>query len=189
MEIGGGGTERKHGYGPGQQEAHSGYVIPEVTTLAIRGRGEDCHLETRQDGTANAVLTPNGGRAGIGVGAVAFDWQSGGDSRGLDPKETAQLQRCQVPATQINISVRRLTPIECARLQGFPDLHCMIPRSKWRNVRADEAAYYRRHGLGEWLRDGKTCIAADGPQYKAYGNSMAVNCMRWLGRRIEMVES
>lgn len=41
-------------------------------TLAIRGRGDSHDLEYRQDGTANAVLTPNGGRAGIGVGAVAF---------------------------------------------------------------------------------------------------------------------
>src|SRR5690606_5005490 len=46
-------------------------VIAEPYTLAIRGRGEDCQLEARQDGTANALLTPNGGRAGIGVGAIA----------------------------------------------------------------------------------------------------------------------
>lgn len=56
-------------------------------------------------------------------------------------------------------AVRRLTPTECARLQGFPDDHCKIT--------------FR----------GKP--AADGPQYKAYGNSMAVPCMRWIGERIE----
>lgn len=59
-------------------------------------------------------------------------------------------------------AVRRLTPLECERLQGFPDGYTAVP--------------YR----------GKP--AADGPRYKALGNSMAVNCMRWLGRRIEMVE-
>lgn len=58
--------------------------------------------------------------------------------------------------------VRRLTPTECERLQGFPDGYTAIP--------------YR----------GKP--AADGPRYKALGNSMAVNVMRWIGRRIEMVE-
>lgn len=58
--------------------------------------------------------------------------------------------------------VRRLTPTECARLQGFPDDYLDI--------------IYR----------GKP--AADGPKYRALGNSMAVNVMRWLGRRIEMVE-
>jgi DNA (cytosine-5)-methyltransferase 1 len=55
-------------------------------------------------------------------------------------------------------AVRRLTPIECARLQGFPDDHCAIT--------------YR----------GKP--AADGPQYKAYGNSMAVPVVRWILERM-----
>lgn len=53
--------------------------------------------------------------------------------------------------------------VECERLQGFPDGYTDIP--------------YR----------GKP--AADGPRYKALGNSMAVNVMRWLGRRIELVRS
>jgi DNA (cytosine-5)-methyltransferase 1 len=60
--------------------------------------------------------------------------------------------------------VRRLTPTECERLQGFPDGYTNIP--------------YR----------GKP-DAPDGPRYKALGNSMAVNAMRWIGRRIEMVEA
>ncbi|MCW0979391.1 DNA cytosine methyltransferase [Agrobacterium sp. BT-220-3] len=60
-------------------------------------------------------------------------------------------------------AVRRLTPIECERLQGFPDNFTNVP----------------------W---GKKDTSPDGPRYKALGNSMAVNCMRWIGRRIEMVE-
>lgn len=52
---------------------------------------------------------------------------------------------------------RRLTPLECARLQGFPDNYTSIPG------------------------------ASDGVQYKAYGNSMAVPVMRWIGERIEQV--
>ncbi|ASV86549.1 DNA (cytosine-5-)-methyltransferase family protein [Ochrobactrum quorumnocens] len=60
-------------------------------------------------------------------------------------------------------AVRRLTPTECERLQGFPDGYTNIPVGKK--------------------------MAADGPRYKALGNSMAINCMRWIGRRIEMVES
>ncbi|KRB22694.1 hypothetical protein ASE05_16050 [Mesorhizobium sp. Root172] len=59
-------------------------------------------------------------------------------------------------------AVRRLTPTECERLQGFPDGYTNIP---WRGKEA-----------------------SDGPRYKALGNSMAVNVMRWLGRRIDMVE-
>jgi DNA (cytosine-5)-methyltransferase 1 len=61
-----------------------------------------------------------------------------------------------------NLSVRRLTPRECERLQGFPDDYTLIP--------------YR----------GKP--AADGPRYKALGNSMAVPVMRWIGQRIDMLE-
>jgi DNA (cytosine-5)-methyltransferase 1 len=57
--------------------------------------------------------------------------------------------------------VRRLTPRECERLQGFPDDYTLIP--------------FR----------GKP--AADGPRYKALGNSMAVPVIRWLGERIGRV--
>jgi DNA (cytosine-5)-methyltransferase 1 len=60
-------------------------------------------------------------------------------------------------------AVRRLTPRECERLQGFQDDYTLVP--------------YR----------GKP--AADGPRYKALGNSMAVPVMRWIGERIEMVEA
>ena len=59
--------------------------------------------------------------------------------------------------------VRRLMPVECERLQGFPD--------NWTNV----------------TRRNKS--AADGPRYKAIGNSIAVNCSRWILERIQMVES
>lgn len=65
----------------------------------------------------------------------------------------------------VDYQVRRLTPNECHRLQGFPDDFCKIP---WRN------------------KDARDC--PDGPQYKALGNSMAVNCMRWIGQRISMIE-
>lgn len=64
---------------------------------------------------------------------------------------------------QQRLAVRRLTPIECERLQGFPDRFTDVP---WR-------------GRGH---------APDGPRYKALGNSMAVNVMRWIGSRIQMVE-
>ena len=93
---------------------------------------------------------------------MAFDWQSGGDARGLDPKSTAQLQRCQTPAVMQAMAVRRLTPVECERLQGFPDGYTDIkPKGK---------------------------ATPDGPRYKALGNSMAVPVMRWIGKRIQQVE-
>lgn len=65
------------------------------------------------------------------------------------------------PAVMHGVAVRRLTPVECERLQGFPDNHTMI---SWRGKDADECP--------------------DGPRYKAIGNSMAVPVMRWIGERI-----
>ena len=62
------------------------------------------------------------------------------------------------------MTVRRLTPRECERLQGFPDDYTAIP---WR-------------GKAE---------TPDGPRYKALGNSMAVNCMEWIGERIAAQEA
>lgn len=61
--------------------------------------------------------------------------------------------------------VRRLTPLECERLQGFPDGHTLIA---WKGKPAGECP--------------------DGPRYKAIGNSMAVPVMRWIGRRIALVD-
>lgn len=61
--------------------------------------------------------------------------------------------------------VRRLTPLECERLQGFPDGHTLIG---WKGKPAEECP--------------------DGPRYKAIGNSMAVPVMKWIGTRIALVD-
>lgn len=109
-------------------------AVAQPYTLASRGRGDGHNLEYRNDGTANALLQPNGGRGGIGVGAVAT-----------------------------SVAVRRLTPLECERLMGFPDAYTLIP--------------YR----------GKP--AQDGPRYRGLGNSIAVPALAWIGRRIASVDS
>ncbi|HFW4207810.1 TPA: Dam family site-specific DNA-(adenine-N6)-methyltransferase [Salmonella enterica subsp. enterica serovar Reading] len=116
----------------GRNHGQENAIITEPYTIAIRGREEGSTVEVRNDGTANVLLTPDGGRAGMGVGAVGWGMQ-----------------------------VRRLTPVECERLQGFPDNHTLIP---WRG------------------KDAADC--PDGPRYKAIGNSMAVPVMRWIGERI-----
>ena len=68
-----------------------------------------------------------------------------------------------MPAITTASAVRRLTPRECERLQGFPDDYTLVPNR------------------------GKPM--ADGPRYKALGNSMAVPVMRWIGERIAKVEA
>ena len=67
-----------------------------------------------------------------------------------------------VPAIASTMAVRRLTPVECERLQGFPDNYTNIP---WR--KKDESP--------------------DGPRYKSLGNSMAVPVMHWIGKNIKKV--
>ena len=249
--------------------------VTQPYTLAIRGRGDTHQLEYRQDGTANALLTPNGGRGGIGVGAIAAPvairpdatpkWQddlaftltqpspTGGgqpqaiafhptqdpisssdgsthamgcgskggaatvavalqdvramskaqNGRGWNADGTAYtvdthatqgvavafpidtqnmteghasgglgfgqatdpsftLTKGHSHAVATAMQVRRLTPVECERLQGFPDNYTAIP---WRKKPASECP--------------------DGPRYKALGNSWAVPVVRWIGQRIQ----
>lgn len=99
--------------------------------------------------------------------AVAFDMRGReGGSQFEGPHETANIRAASGGSSKSYVAeawaVRRLMPIECERLQGFPDNYTLIP--------------FR----------GKP--AADGPRYKALGNSMAVNCMAWIGRRIQLIE-
>lgn len=182
------------------QPSPSGGGHPQsVMTLAIRGRGEGSNLEIREDGTANALLTPTGGRGGIGVGAVAFhenqraevtlndtvgslkvgggkpgqgypaiafngDQSEKTRSMGEKEEQTPTLRAdgpCHVATA---MQVRRLTCEECEFLQGFPRNYTLIP---WKNKPAE--------------------VCPDGPRYKALGNSMAVPCMAFIGRRIAMV--
>ncbi|MCK4227735.1 DNA cytosine methyltransferase [Enterobacter asburiae] len=90
----------------------------------------------------------------------------------------------QAPAIMQNMAVRRLTPVECERLQGFPDNHTLIPTQKLKQLTAEEYAYLRHH-RPELTAEQAYRQAADGPRYKAIGNSMAVPVMRWIGSRIQ----
>jgi DNA-cytosine methyltransferase len=93
-----------------------------------------------------------------------------GTARVADPVDVARsLDTCGGYATnqggnvvKQSMQVRRLTPIECSRLQGIPDDHLTV------------------------LYNGKPL--ADGPKYRLCGNSFAVPCVAWIGKRIQMVE-
>ena len=78
--------------------------------------------------------------------------------------------------------VRRLTPVECERLQGFPDGWTRIPVRVYKTRRITKL-----RPVDQWdkVEGGWALMAADGPRYKALGNSMAVPVMRWIGERIE----
>lgn len=84
-----------------------------------------------------------------------------------------------------NMCVRRLTPVECERLQGFHDNHTLIPTEKRKQITAEEYAYLRHHNPLMTAEQAYR-LAADGPRYKAIGNSMAVPVMKWIGERLMM---
>lgn len=94
--------------------------------------------------------------------AFGFPWQSALDPIGQPSDVSGTLIKNQTMAVQTSMQVRRLTPVECERLQGFPDNYTSIP---WR----------------------KKPESPDGPRYKALGNSMAVPVMAWIGKRIQQV--
>ena len=91
---------------------------------------------------------------------VAFGWQNSTSQSMSVDTITPTLDKSKTPATLQNMAVRRLTPVECERLQGFPDNYTNIKDK-----------------------------CPDGPRYKAMGNSMAVPVMRWIGERINKVNS
>lgn len=144
----------------GAQDAMNGHMIPEVCgTLsdgAHNGGGSTDRTHT-QDELSRCL---NAG----GMGRI--DWETetfvtGGvfPSMGTNSNATGR----NTPKIQSGMAVRRLTPRECEKLQGFPDDYTLIPVGKK--------------------------MAADAARYKALGNSMAVPCMKWLGQRIAKVEA
>jgi DNA (cytosine-5)-methyltransferase 1 len=99
--------------------------------------------------------------------AIAFNGDQSAKARsmGTSKEQVLAFDEGQTPVINNN-QVRRLTPRECERLQGFPDDWTKIP---YRNKPASQCP--------------------DGPRYKAMGNSMAVPVMRWIAKRIEQVEN
>jgi DNA (cytosine-5)-methyltransferase 1 len=163
-------TLRSMGRRDTHQSAGGGHVA--VMTLAIRGREGEPSLEVRDDGTANAVLTPNGGRAGIGVGAVAIGWS---EELTASCELAGTVQRGGTGGRHEGVmtpsmAVRRLTPRECERLQGVPDDYTRIPHPKYIN-KGDKFGTHEK-------------FLADGPRYKMLGNGFAVPVVRWIGERL-----
>jgi DNA (cytosine-5)-methyltransferase 1 len=123
-------------------------------------------FSAKDDGAA--VAFAENSRAEDCRAAVAFDLRGReGGALPEGPHGTANIRSASGGSSRSYVAhpwaVRRLTPRECERLQGFPDDYTLIP--------------YR----------GKP--AADGPRYMALGNSMAVPVMRWIGERIDLVRA
>ncbi len=116
------------------------------------------------DGSTHCMGTGSSrGDATIAVAVAPSLTATNDPSRSPQSSEVTQ----QVAAVHAStMTVRRLSPRECERLQGFPDDWTLIP---WRKKQAEDCP--------------------DGPRYRALGNSMAVNCMAWIGERIAKWEA
>jgi DNA (cytosine-5)-methyltransferase 1 len=113
------------------------------TMIAYENHGTDSRIKEVE---ISPTVTARWGTGGnnVPLAMPGSGWRSNGT-----PVEAVAIQ---------NMAVRRLTPVECERLQGFSDNYTNIPK------------------------------APDGNRYKALGNSMAVPVMRWIGERINNYE-
>ena len=128
-----------------------------LDATGLQGVAVDMYNLTTNKNTSQTI------RAGMDIdhvgGVIAPTLTTNNPSRSPQASEVTQ----QINAVyQSSMAVRRLTPIECERLQGFPD------------------------GYTDIMLNGKQ--TPDGPRYKALGNSMAVNVMKWIGERINSYE-
>ncbi|WYB42028.1 DNA cytosine methyltransferase [Aeromonas jandaei] len=143
------------GYAPptlSQSHNTGGIGASNQELFSQRGAGLVPAGSSEDDSHANAGATP----------AIAYGIRTANTSSngwGIQEEVTHTLDTAQGIAVSHHMAVRRLTPVECERLQGFPYGHTDVP--------------YR----------GKP--AADEPRYKAIGNSMAVPCMAFIGQRID----
>ena len=134
--------------------------------IARNGRGQPEHICPTLNGASSGatsdmrpcVVRFDGAREGGNAPAVAFNGYQRTEGGVTWPLGASDGRKVEVGIRQ-GLSVRRLTPRECERLQGFPDDWTAIPGAK------------------------------DAPRYKAIGNSMAVPVMRWIGERIQLCDA
>jgi DNA (cytosine-5)-methyltransferase 1 len=153
------------GWSNSADHAAAGYMIPVAFSCkdygndAMNGLSPTLRSMNHSGSHANA-----GGQVAV---AVNIRGREGGGTAELSGEVATALRASQGGGDKLHaltgMQVRRLTPRECERLQGFPDDWTLIP---WRGKPAE--------------------LCPDGPRYKALGNSMAVPVMRWIGERIAM---
>lgn len=165
--------------GADDNQAQAGHIIAECANGDISHTLKAEGFDGSEDGTGRGipVIAFGGGNTSGNIDVAAcltakgqridFDVETFAVHGTQDPDTNRELAHTlgrnhgQENAISSGMLVRRLTPVECERLQGFPDNHTLI---SWRGKVATECP--------------------DGPRYRAIGNSMAVPVMRWIGERI-----
>ena len=171
-------TREKAQNGRGWNEDGTSYTLDAAATqgVAVAFGGQISHPQVdfnlsqtlqakNPQAAAHSLAIPINTQNALGRVGGRDDWPLGVGKDG-DPSPTLSKSHCHAVAKGGGVSngamaVRRLTPRECERLQGFSDDHTLIP---WRGKSPQDCP--------------------DGPRYKALGNSMAVPCMAWIGKRI-----
>lgn len=148
---------------------------------SLLGKANDSMAE---DLDTYALSTPAIAISGNTIGRAP---KNGGNGTGYSIETGYTLTKSDRHGVMHDMKVRRLTPRECERLQGFPDDHTLVPygrKIRPEKMDADFAKYLMRGGR---LTFEECCErSSDGHRYKAIGNSMAVPVMRWIGMRLNI---
>jgi len=124
----------------------------------------------------SVTLRSQQGGEGVGVAHAAdlYNFTTNDQTNQTLRGGAAQCKEHYGAVVKENLTVRRLTPIECERLQGFPD--------NWTSEKMEMTLEGN-----EWKATGKVVKQADGPRYKAMGNAITVNVGAWIGKQIGKV--
>ena len=152
------GTQSGYGVSPGPSVLQPVAFHPTQDPISST---EVCHsIGANENATAAVATGVFFAGQGAKAGSIAYDQHIAPTLKASDSGTN------RTPSAHIGMQVRRLTPVECERLQGFPDNYTAIP---WRKKPIEDCP--------------------DGPRYKALGNSMAVPVMAWIGKRINELEA
>ncbi|MBD2806428.1 DNA cytosine methyltransferase [Xenorhabdus sp. ZM] len=152
------------GIGMSNQEIFSQHGSGLISTYRLLSFGEykaddiSSTLRSRDDKSATDLVA-----IALAGNMINRAPENGGNGMGYHPEISYTLTVSDVHGVNYGYAVRRLIPVECERLQGFPDNHTQIP---WNGKAATDCP--------------------DGHRYRAIGNSMAVPVMAWIGKRILM---
>ena len=158
--------------GPNNQYVNNNKLIVEQKeTYCLQGGGETSQSSQGSGVNKDVAFTLNGlDKHGV------VSWK--GDTTPKASEDVSVTLRSQQGGEGVGVAhaltVRRLTPIECERLQGFPD--------NWTSEKRELILEGN-----EWKATGKVVKQADGPRYKAMGNAVTVNVAEWIGKQIGKV--
>lgn len=169
----GGGETSQSGNGLGVDKDVS-FTLNGLDKHGVVSWNGDITPKTSED--VSVTLRSQQGGEGVGVAHAAdlYNFTTNDQTNQTLRGGAAQCKEHYGAVVKENLTVRRLTPIECERLQGFPD--------NWTSEKMELILEGN-----EWKATGKVLKQADGPRYKQMGNAVTVNVAEWIGKQIGKV--